>query len=470
MLEPDTSERFPSATAALTALQTPNRFRILRGTKVGFPWRGAVVATTMLAIFVPLIYEYRYTFITRLGFPARDICDAIERNDVKSFHQYLDRGVSVNANIVIKDGDGFDSSFETGSLLHCAIEHKQVEIVKYLLDSGAHIDSLSSDGSSPLHQAVKIYCPKVEDDRHKDCDRQTQILMYLLDSKANIDIKDREDFTPLMLAVKVQNSQAFKYLLERGDDPNVLLIQRKSSLWHILATSTGEFHQTEIASIAQQLILAKVNINKIDDGGDTPLHVASKHSSKQVIDILLANQARTDLQNGQGETPLISAVSTNDFDTVQLLLSRSSEINIPDKNGETPLMRAMATAARDSYGDSFTPATFISSVVPPLDKTQASPKIIKLLLTTGADPNLTDLNGNTALHLLGNLSVISYCQQKRSLALYVMDLLIQHQADIKAVNTNNDTALHVLARKDFFPITDRLIDYGGKSVSKESSR
>lgn len=57
MLEPDLSLRFPSAAVALNALQKPNRFRIQRGIKVGFPWRGAAAIATILAIFVPLIYE-----------------------------------------------------------------------------------------------------------------------------------------------------------------------------------------------------------------------------------------------------------------------------------------------------------------------------------------------------------------------------------------------------------------------------
>jgi ankyrin repeat protein len=438
MLEPDTSARFPSAAAALTALQKPNWFRIQRGTKIGFPWRGAAIAATILAIFVPLSYEYRYAFITRLGFPALDICDAIGRNDVKSLHQYLDRGVSVNANVVTDEhgGDGRDWTIGTGSLLQCAIERNQVEIVKYLLDNGAEIDSLGSEVKTSLFQMIHTGCPKVEDDKNKDCDRQRQILRYLLESKANINRKDIDGLTPLMIAVQAHNSQAVKYLIEHGADPHALSTSYKYSLWHTLAISIkgfdSEFNDDEIPSIAQQLILAKVDINKISSEGDTPLHLASEYGSRQIVNILLTNGARTDRRNNKGETPLINAISTNNF----------------------------------AGGDSFTPATFLSSAVPPLDKTKASPKIIKLLLDKGADPNLADRDGNTALHLLGNFGEVSYCQQRRSLAIYTLDLLIQHQADIKAVNKDGDTALHILAKKDFFPVTDRLIGYGGNPLQK----
>ncbi len=189
MLEPDTSARFPSATAALTALQTQNRFRILRGTKVGFPWRGAAVAATILAIFVPLIYEYRYTFITRLGFPARDICDAIGRNDVKSLHQYLDRGVSVNANVVIHENeDDLEWTTITGLLLHCAIGHGQLEIVTDLLNKGADINAIDSQGLSPQQLANSYYC-SLEDNKSCQSSRP-KIVHYLLDCKVKSDLNN----------------------------------------------------------------------------------------------------------------------------------------------------------------------------------------------------------------------------------------------------------------------------------------
>jgi serine/threonine protein kinase len=468
VLEPDLSDRFPSAAAALTALQKPNRFRSQRGTKVGFPWRGATIAATILAIFVPLIYEYRYAFITRFGFPARHICDAIGRNDVKSLQQYLDRGVSINANV----GIGYQAS-SSGSLLHCAIDRGQVEIVKYLLDNGADIDSFSSssNGFTPLHQAIKASCPKVRiNNLVIDCDRQLQILLYLLDRKANINLKDRDGLTPLMSAVEDQNDRAVEYLLKYGANPHPS-IENKSSLWHILVTSNVGSHtkNTSIASIAQQLILAKIDVNKADNRGDTPLHLASKRKDVEarIIEILLANGARTDLRNNQGETPLISAISISKFETIELLLSRNSEVNISDKDGKTPLVRAIDAAARDGYMDTFTPDTFTSYAMPPLDKDLLSPKIVQLLLTKGADPNLVDRDGNTALHLLGNLDEVTYdCRQKRSIAIQILDLLIQHQADIKAVNKNGDTALHILSRKDFFPIAARLIGYGGNPLQQ----
>ncbi|WP_310412927.1 ankyrin repeat domain-containing protein [Chamaesiphon sp. OTE_8_metabat_110] len=464
ILEPDLSARFPSAAAALSALQKPNRFRIQRGAKIGFPWRGATIAATILAIFVPLIYEYRYAFTTRLGFPARDICDAIERNDVTSLQQYLDRGVSVNATVV-NAGRSYIavSPSRAGSLLHCAIEHKQVEIVKYLLENGANIYTLNSNSWAPIHEAINMPCG---DD--KDCARRTQIIMYLLDYKTDINLKGSDGSTLLMSAVKSQDVKLVKYLLERDADPQPLTTENQYSLWHTFANSGGKFKQTETTWIAQQLMLTKLDINQTDSQGNTPLHLAiERNNGVSLIDILLANGARTDLRNYQGETPLTIAISKNYFDAVKLLLSRNSKVNFPDGDGKTPLMSAIDAATNDGDGDRFTPATFTSPAAPPFDRSRSAPKIVKLLLAKGANPNLVDRDGNTALHLLSNLDEFSYgCRQQRSLALYILDLLVRDRVDIKAVNKHGDTALHVFAKKDFFPITDRLISYGGNPLQK----
>jgi ankyrin repeat protein len=42
-----------------------------------------------------------------------------------------------------------------------------------------------------------------------------------------------------------------------------------------------------------------------------------------------------------------------------------------------------------------------------------------------------------------------------------------HQVDLQAINKYGDTALHVLARKDFFPVTERMISYGWDPSQKE---
>jgi serine/threonine protein kinase len=304
MLEPDTSDRFSSADVALSALQKQSRFRTQNGKKVGFPWKGVAVTAVMAAIFVPLIYEYRYAFIAKLGSPLYEVCQKIERKDLKSLRRHLDRGLDVNANVAIKYGGSHGDSIESGSLLHCAIEHRQIEIIKELLDRGADINSLNSDSSSPIYHAIDSCC-------HTD-DMKTaemKIVSLLLEKKANINIKDRDGRTPLRLAVEKLNHSLFDKLVKHGANPYVLSKEKRISLWHSLVIATtyyGAFDgaDTEIQAIAKQLSALKLDVNKTDIDGDTPLHIAMQNDNQKAIDLLLKYGARDDIRNHQGQSPL----------------------------------------------------------------------------------------------------------------------------------------------------------------------
>jgi serine/threonine protein kinase len=304
MLGPDTSDRFSSADVALSALQKQSRFRTQNGKKVGFPWKGVAVTAVMAAIFVPLIYEYRYAFIAKLGSPLYEVCQKIERKDLKSLRRHLDRGLDVNANVAIKYGGSHGDSIESGSLLHCAIEHRQIEIIKELLDRGADINSLNSDSSSPIYHAIDSCC-------HTD-DMKTaemKIVSLLLEKKANINIKDRDGRTPLRLAVEKLNHSLFDKLVKHGANPYVLSKEKRISLWHSLVIATtyyGAFDgaDTEIQAIAKQLSALKLDVNKTDIDGDTPLHIAMQNDNQKAIDLLLKYGARDDIRNHQGQSPL----------------------------------------------------------------------------------------------------------------------------------------------------------------------
>jgi serine/threonine protein kinase len=224
MLEPDTAERFSSADVALNALQKQHRFRTQRGTKIGFPWKGVAIAAIVSSILAPLIYPYRYAFLTAVGLVPHSLCEAIKQDNFGFIHEYISHGGNVDAEVeIMYRGDGFDPH-EEGSLLHCAIQYRKADIVEYLLRNGANpnipsgqnnfidhpiskplrraivrkhsgiVEALLKNGSnpntiddygfSPLHLAMTTACSIEE----KDCERsRKEIIQYLRDFKA-IDI------------------------------------------------------------------------------------------------------------------------------------------------------------------------------------------------------------------------------------------------------------------------------------------
>jgi serine/threonine protein kinase len=304
MLEPDTANRFSSADVALSALQKQSRFRTQNGKKFGFPWKGVAFTAVMVSMLVPLIYEYRYVFIAKLGSPLYEVCQKIERKDLKSLRRHLDRGLDVNANVAIKYGGSYGDSIESGSLLHCAIEHRQIEIIKELLERGADINALNSNGSSPIYHAMDSCC---QTDNMKTDDMR--VVSLFLEKRADVNIKVQDGRTPLRLAVEKLNPSLFDKLVRHGANPYVLTKEKRLSLWHSLVIAmryygSSDGTDTEALAISKQLSVLKLDVNKPDKDGDTPLHIAMQNDNQQAIDLLLKYGARDDIRNHEGQSPL----------------------------------------------------------------------------------------------------------------------------------------------------------------------
>jgi serine/threonine protein kinase len=511
ILEPDTADRFGSAGAALEALRKEQRFRVQSGAKVGFPWRGAVAALAVSMFALPLSYQYRYAFLTLVGLQPRDLCTAIEKNDLVPLNEYLNHGGSVNANVTIYESrlDGYSN----GSLLHCAIEHDQFDIAKNLLQRGANPNEINNQWSTPLHQVVNRY-------RHVQTDQEAADLTFLLDKaptykcpekkiskflnlliehKANLDTKNNRGESPLSVAVKTHNMQAVSDLLRLGANPHTT-DHNNSNLWHVLAQHSyphqedrkpfdkyyGSKHSPyaggyseeksysgqAVLEIAQELTDAKVDLNAFNNNGDVPLHTALMTRNKILFEELLNQSKQFDARNYQGKTLLIRAVENKQADFVKLLVDKVPNVNTPDKSGRTPLIVAIGTAKfSPTYSDIAKHSTFASPSASiyssyPAGSTESknqTREIIGLLMGRGADPNLADKNGNTALHLLDNLDTPTLsCVKQNSLALRVLDLLVSQKANPQLKNKDGNTALHLMAKQDRFPLMQRMIGYGWK--------
>ncbi len=507
ILEPDTADRFASASAALQALRKEQRFRVQSGSKVGFPWRGAAAVLAVSLFALPLSYQYRYAFLTLVGLPPRDLCTAIERNDLIPLNEYLNHGGSVNANVTISDN--YLNGYTNGSLLHCAIEHDQIDIAENLLKRGANPNELNNQGSTPLHQVINKYRHVQEYAAEKSADlvflideksnsgcpekKISKFLKLLIDHKASLNAKNSRGESPLLLAVKTHNVQAVSDLLYLGADPHVT-DHRKSNLWHVLAENRYPYQEERIYSnehddlkyssyvgmssdeksylgqavleIAQKLTDAKIDLNTFNNSGDVPLHTALQANNKILFEELLNQTKQVDARNAKGQTLLIRAIENKQVDFVKLLVAKVPSVNTPDKSGKTPLMVAIGTIFSNHsafVSPSISPYTSANSLDSTASKNQTR-EIIGLLMGRGADPNLADENGDTALHLLGNLDSSSTldCVKQYSLALRVLDLFVSQKANPLLKNKAGNTALHEMAKKNLFPLMQRMIGYGWK--------
>jgi serine/threonine protein kinase len=310
MLEPDTSARFSSARVALSNLEKQYWFSNRRKTRFNFSWINAAVAAIILSVSMPLIYEYRYTIVARLGLPITDVCSAIGNDDLESLHRkYLDRGVNIDATIQINQGWDSEESLSygylhSGSMLDCAIEHRKDKIVADLLQNGAD-PNLSNGYSTPLHRIVGIGYSCTDGGDSYCLIHGFKIVDYLLKYQAKIDVKDNNGNTPLILAITVKNNDIAKFLISKGAD-----------------------------------------VKRVGSNGRSPLIAAIDNI--ELVEILLAKGADPNMPNDNGETPLMRAIADADenltdrsnptlLKVIELLLSKGADPNLADRDGNTAL-------------------------------------------------------------------------------------------------------------------------------------
>lgn len=128
-------------------------------------------------------------------------------------------------------------------------------------------------------------------------------------------------------------------------------------------------------------------------------------------------------QNEDGRTPLISAAARGDHGIVSLLVQRGADINVKDKKGYTALFHAIEAMYED---------------------------VAMVLLDQPAlDPDGRGLNGVTAL--------MSYAWRDRKDA---VEKLLQRGADVNAQDNDGDAALHGVAKSGNVEILDLLLAKG----------
>lgn len=104
------------------------------------------------------------------------LLSAAKRGDVI----YLDYMVSCGADV------NYKNKYNSDTAIGVAIENRQLECVRYLLDNGVDISKTFMSNNNLLHQAI-LY-------------GQTEIAKYLIEKGVNIEAKNADGHSPLSLA------------------------------------------------------------------------------------------------------------------------------------------------------------------------------------------------------------------------------------------------------------------------------
>lgn len=279
---------------------------------------------------------------------------------------------------------------------------------------------------------IKGMCRK-ESCNHNNCTGVTRYRSVLAGLVETININHAGMFdtvngikviTPMThFFLEKQDDKTVDILIRLGLSPNVLN-QNGQTILNQLVTYSVEAKTKDynkVISLAEKALNLGVRINISDTYGNTPLHTIVTHpedlTACMVGNFLLDNGAELDRKNNEGFTPLHIACLCNNKATVELLLARGAKIDAKTTDKQKNVLHLAIGEDIKNPGE-------------------ALPLINALLKTQNVPINEGDYKGNTALHM-------AYSFRRSDLA----SLLIEHGADQQKENRAGNTPKHFFNRQ-----------------------
>ena len=270
----------------------------------------------------------------------------------------------------------------------------------------------------------------------------------------------------LHLAINNNQTELFKYLLERGEDINVNSSDGKSLIEHavksgntkiaelILEKKNFKFEESMLLDVISSknksmvsLVLAQegVNVNAKDSSSqESVLYKAVATGKKEIVELILAKEGvDVNAKNKSGESVLHKAVATGNKEIVELILAKEGiDINTKDNYQESVLYKAIRTGQKEivelilakegldinAYNKKRNPETALQHCV-----LNSKEEMVKLLLADERiNVNERDSSGQTILHnaINGEENIIKLVLENKKI-------------DVNAKDNDGKTALHI---------------------------
>lgn len=295
-----------------------------------------------------------------------------------------------------------------------ALENNNYNMVILLLEYGADIYFKDGAGYSAIHK----YC---QSDNYIYGD---QILEYLLSLGVNINLQDNSGFTPLYISIIKNYYFLADYILEKKPDINIPNIFGKTALHAAIYNNNMDILELLLADTPG------INLNCLDESGNTPCHYAIYYADPEILDLLLKSGANPYYKNNINYLP-INLACQKDLELVKII--------IPYMDPDIPILVSCLELACESN----------------------KPDILEYLI------NL--IKKFRDFYPEKNTGYLNYllCQAAQKNNLNIMDILLKNIGLIKKLNIikpkysiKNNSTYHAAAQMDNFNIIKLLAKYG----------
>ncbi len=237
-------------------------------------------------------------------------------------------------------------------------------------------------------------------------------LKDLVENGADVKAHDNMGFAALKWATHIYDRDVMRFFLEQGADINEVIHYRDNTVSTVWLNKVGYSHLEDL----QLMLSYGANPNDFDSEGNTALlKYCAGNPVREGVALLLEYGASARAVNNEGNSALhLVARTTVEAEAVQLLLEAGAEVNLRNSMGDAPLH---VNARFKLAGDERTTIC---------------------LLDWGADCNELNADGDTALLMA------SRCDKE-----FVVKALVEHGADKQVRDASGKTALDIALNKGF---------------------
>ncbi len=431
---------------------------------------------------------------------AQTLVQLLENKDFAGAEALLKSGVDANQ----KSSDGTTA-------LHWAAYYGNAELVKGLLRAEADPATHNDYGSSPMMEAATV--------------GNTELIKLLLDAGVDAESANPEGQTALMAVARTGNLDAAELLIKAGADVNAAekwggqtalmwaAARRQPEMVKLLVERGAEIDKRAIDRNWERRVTAEPRVKEMFQGGFTALLYAVREECLDCVKNLLAAGADINKPDPDNISPLILALVNMRFDIAKYLVEQGADVNQWDYWGRTPLYAAVDTnivplsqrgdlppvqlttgldvaklllekgadpnyylklaplpreIAYDRAGDN--PVMTTGST--PLQRAAYGGDVdmMKLLLASGADMSLGNINGVTPLVAMTNKGGSRGRGKDEAKMMAGLQVLLEAGADINQEGgINNETPLHTTARLNMLQLVQFIVDHGGNLYAKDKN-
>ena len=218
-----------------------------------------------------------------------------------------------------------------------ALNHGNIEMVKYLIREGAYTSAVDNIGLEPIMftkepdslKKIKAIEQTLEYDLAGIKNNYTSLLMntvgdvesdtvqYLIDRGQDVNYINKKGQTPLFNATYYGNLDSMKILIDNGANVDAYMNDSNES---ILTVAVGIAKKSAKNTKAVKLLVDNgVDINVVTAKGNSPLILAVQKGKYKIVKILLDSGADISIVNNQNKSALDYAKLHNDQNMINLL-------------------------------------------------------------------------------------------------------------------------------------------------------